>query len=71
MKKPISEITVKMATTNKPKNVRESEQKVLDAIVNGKHSKVLHIFINMFLRIKFHTYNLRVLHELKVIAIEH
>ncbi|XP_052695723.1 ankyrin repeat and MYND domain-containing protein 2-like [Crassostrea angulata] len=34
MKKPISEITVKMATTNKPKNVRESEQKLLDAIVN-------------------------------------
>lgn len=39
MKKPISEITVKMATTtNKPKNVRESEQKLLDAIVNGKRS---------------------------------
>lgn len=29
--------TVKMAT-NKPKNVRESEQKLLDAIVNGKRS---------------------------------
>lgn len=38
MKKPISETTVKMATTNKPKNVRESEQKLLDAIVNGKRS---------------------------------
>lgn len=41
-----SEFTEKMATT-KPKNVRESEQKLLDAIVNGKRSYVINIFINM------------------------
>lgn len=56
-----------MATT-KPKNVRESEQKLLDAIVNGKRSYVLYIFINMILGIKFYTYNWRVSHELKVIG---
>lgn len=41
-----SEFTEKMATT-KPKNVRESEQKLLDAIVNGKRSYVINIFISM------------------------